>query len=158
MQRLIYIAVGLGLSLMGAGCAAIAPVANPGPTYMPEKADPSPLALAGLQTSRTSWAGSMSACDALTAGSSKGVSSAALAKGDRFPAGIRLSRGDRVNVTIPDGEEYNGDYVIGPDGQIALPFGVRVMAFGTTEERLADAIRRVLIQRNQFTRELVFRV
>lgn len=71
-----------------------------------------------------------------------------------FPTSVRLSRGDRVNVTIPDGEEFNGDYIIGPDGRIALPFGVRVPAFGSTEEQLASAIRRELLRSNQFTREL----
>jgi protein involved in polysaccharide export with SLBB domain len=71
-----------------------------------------------------------------------------------FPAGIRLSRGDRVAVEIPDGAEFNGDYVVGPDGRIALPFGVRVEAAGRTEEQLADAIRRGLIRQSQFSRDL----
>ena len=154
MPRLIHIAVWLGLSLLGAGCAAMAPVANPGPAYMPEKADPSPLARAGLQTSTTSWAGSMPACDALATGSLRSTPSAALGKAERFPAGVRLSRGDRINVTLPDGDEYNGDYVVGPDGMIAFPFGIRVAAVGRTEEELARSIREALIRRNQFSREL----
>src|SRR5690606_1783707 len=75
-------------------------------------------------------------------------------KGERFPAGVRLSRGDRINITIPDGEEFNGDYVIGPDGLIALPFGLRIRAVGQSEEEVARNVRRVLIERNQFAREL----
>ncbi|HEX4892190.1 MAG TPA: polysaccharide biosynthesis/export family protein [Hyphomicrobiaceae bacterium] len=71
-----------------------------------------------------------------------------------FPAGIRLSRGDRIAVEIPDGAEFNGDYVVGPDGRIALPFGVRVEAAGRTEEQLAEAIRRGLIRQSQFSRDL----
>jgi len=142
----------LGAALVCGGCAATARVENPpGSPYMPEKAEPGPLARASASEVATSWTGTMELC-APVDGSTAAALPARLPK--RFTGGVRLSRGDRLNVTLPDGDEFNGDYVIGPDGRIALPFGVRVDAVGRTEEELAAAIRRMLITRAQFSSAL----
>jgi polysaccharide export outer membrane protein len=159
MRRPLAILFAIGSALSCSACASLAPISNPGPLYVPEKADPTPFARGGIQTSTTSWAGAMHLCSPLTTGSTavstkRGAVVPVAHRGERFPAGVRLSRGDRINITIPDGEEYNGDYIVGPDGLIALPFGLRVRGLGQSEEQVASSVRQILIARNQFTQQL----
>jgi polysaccharide biosynthesis/export protein len=115
------------------------------PEREPAASLPSRLALA-----RSSWSGSASACtldDPPPPGAaSRPRPSATLSA--RSP--VRLSRGDVVNVMLSDGEEFNGDYTIGPDGTIGLPYLPRLRAKGTTEEELAKLIERALVRQRLF--------
>lgn len=141
MWRLVKLGVTLACGMLLAGCAAVlSPIENPAPPYAPEKLETGSVEIDRLWT-HTSWAGSVPACDS-------GISEALLAaKGaDRpgdarsFPLNIHLSRGDRINLTMIDGSEFNGDYVIGPDGKVGLPYIPRLMAAGVSEEDLAVRI------------------
>lgn len=135
-----------------AGCAALSPIENgPEPTYMPEKAQFASFAEVDRLRTQTSWAGSVPAC------SSDEPSSWATAKGgdvgssSRFPLNVRLSRGDRINISMLNGEEFNGDYVIGPDGRINFPHLKRPLAATLTEEELATRLDDALAENEILT-------
>ncbi len=150
------ICAGLCLLLL-AGCALTARVDNPSSTaYAPERDPPSSLP-ATFKVRDTSWAGTGPGCsihDSEVAGWGSTKDKSGVRSSRSFPRTLRLSRGDVVNVLLPDGEEFNGDYTIGPDGMIALPFIRRIRAASTTEEMLARRIRQSLVANNLFSKEL----
>ncbi|MEM7774058.1 MAG: polysaccharide biosynthesis/export family protein [Pseudomonadota bacterium] len=65
---------------------------------------------------------------------------------------VRLSRGDVVNILVSDGDEFNGDYTLGPNGRVTLPYMAPVRASGLTEQQLAHRLRNALIANNLFRR------
>lgn len=139
------------------GCAAaLSPVHNgPGYPYMPEKVETSSIGVDHVRTN-TSWAGSVPSCgedwvSSLREAKSAGVIPVSDARA--FPMNIRLSRGDRINIAMLDGDEFNGDYVIGPDGKIGLPHIPRLAAASLTEDELADHIGDALEANNLVTKE-----
>ena len=142
------------------GCASLSRIENPSsPAYAPERNPPSSLP-ARFKSRDTSWAGASPACSIYgrsedggpDAMSLKGASDVLPARA--FPTTLRLSRGDVVNILLPDGDEFNGDYTIGPDGKIALPFVRRIYAASVTEEELANRIQKSLVSNNLFSRQL----
>lgn len=139
------------------GCAAVlSPVHNgDGYPYVPEKVETSSIDIDRMRA-HTSWAGSVPACGDSWAASlhdAKTSGSYATADNRSFPLNIRLSRGDRVNVSIIDGEEFNGDYIIGPDGKIGLPHMPRQLAASLSEDELAEHLADALDQNNLISRE-----
>lgn len=137
------------------GCAAaLMPIENgPDGPYMPEKIETSSI---DRMRVKTSWAGSVPACGDgwITASyDSKGSSKGPTLDGRNFPLNIRLSRGDRVNISIIDGDEFNGDYVIGPDGKIGVPHMPRLLAATLTEEQLSQRIATALDENNLISKE-----
>lgn len=112
---------------------------------MPEKIQTGSISNGPL-FSHTSWAGSIASCSSFP-NMEHAKSTGPVLSERRFPLSVRLSRGDRVNINMLDGEEINGDYVIGPDGQIGLPYVERITAVGLTETGLASRIDKALLER-----------
>jgi polysaccharide export outer membrane protein len=128
------------------GCAAaLSPVQNgPGFPYVPEKLETSSIDVDRLRTS-TSWSGSVPACAVSTDGGPASARPADRASNaQHFPLQVRLSRGDRINISLLNGDEFNGDYIIGPDGQISLPHMPRQLAAALTEDELVSRLERAL--------------
>jgi polysaccharide biosynthesis/export protein len=148
----------LGLCL--AGCAATATIENPHPVaYMPEREPPSSLP-SQAKLVDSSWAGASASCslygpDELASAKdhNTGHRGSSLHR-NAPPSGVRLSRGDVVNVMIPDGKEFTGDYTIGPDGTLSLPYIRGLRASGRSESELESEIRGALIRRQFFSSEL----
>ena len=63
----------------------------------------------------------------------------------RFDEPEVLSPGDFIRVDIARGEGFEGDYVVGPDGYVRLPFLGDLPAAGTTRGELEHAIARLLV-------------
>lgn len=63
----------------------------------------------------------------------------------RFDEPELLSPGDLVRVDIARGEGFEGDYIIGADGYVRLPFLGDLPAAGTTRGELENAIARLLV-------------
>ncbi|MFV0368728.1 MAG: polysaccharide biosynthesis/export family protein [Hyphomicrobiaceae bacterium] len=147
MRRLRAILVSFASVACLTGCAAhLHRVENPpGPPYMPEKIQTGSISNGPL-FSHTSWAGSIASCSSFP-NMEHAKSTGPVLSEHRFPLSMRLSRGDRVNINMLDGEEINGDYVIGPDGQIGLPYVERITAVGLTETGLASRIDKALLER-----------
>lgn len=144
-QRLIIVCLA-GLTLAVSGCARTANLENLGATHYAPERDPPRSLDATYQTLTTNWAGATQGCSIHDdARSWKGAT--ASTQRARQPA-LRLSRGDVVNLLVPDGAEFNGDYTIGPDGRISLPFVDPVDAVGTSERQLAKRIERTLVRNN----------
>jgi protein involved in polysaccharide export with SLBB domain len=70
------------------------------------------------------------------------------------PSLVRLSRGDVVNVMLPDGQEFNGDYTVGPDGKLSLPYLRGLRAAGLSEAGLERRIQDALVRKNLFSPDL----
>lgn len=140
------------------GCAAaLSPIENPSAPYMPEKVETTSSLGIDHTRARTSWAGSVPTCGdnwqgAILDTKSSG-SAAAVANTRSFPLNIRLSRGDRINIAMLDGDEFNGDYVIGPDGKIGLPHMPRQLAASLTEDELANRLAQALDDNNLISKE-----
>ena len=141
-----FLALSIVLTSMG-GCAATRPVGNPaGFPYM-EQNTPADSIGGRLKTVRSSWAGSQTGCRLYEAdgGYKDQISYRPIPREAKLQQ-LHLSRGDVVNIAIPDGDEFNGDYTIGPDGTITLPFIKRVKAAGLREEDLASQVRNALVR------------
>ena len=153
--RAVGLAVCASLSL--AGCSAkIATVENPHPVaYMPER-EPASSLPAQYKVTQTSWAGATTSCSIQEADSAKDGANRWSTRSEyrQPPSLVRLSRGDVINVMLPDGQEFNGDYTVGPDGKISLPYLRGLQAAGLSEAGLERRIRDALIDRNLFSPEL----
>jgi len=66
---------------------------------------------------------------------------------------MRYSPGDRFNLLVYQGPEYNGDYAVNVDGMVILPFAGQIEAVGLTNNELMARIREALIRNGIFTRE-----
>lgn len=138
-------------------CASLSTVENLDTFANAEQKYPASSRDARYKLRDTTWAGSVPTCD--LASPALNVDGLRLSLKDRSaPAlatlssrSLRLSAGDVVNLLIQDGDEFNGDYTLGPDGSIALPFIRRVHAVGLTEEKLAGKIQRSLVAGGLFS-------
>ncbi len=155
VARKCVLALMLVASLQGCA-AALSPVHNgPGYPYMPEKVETSSIDVDRMRA-RTSWAGSVPVCGDDWAASiydAKSTGGGVVSDMRSFPSNLHLSRGDRVNIALIDGEEFNGDYVIGPDGKIGLPHMPRVQAATLTEDELANRIAQGLEDNDLISKE-----
>ncbi len=70
------------------------------------------------------------------------------------PAGTALalpiSPGDRVKVTIPEGEEFSGIFEVNLNGQLELPFTKGISAVGLEPEQLQKRVYHALVQQGLF--------
>lgn len=137
----------VGLAAVTAGCAKLANVEHRQQTlYAPER-DPASSRDAKQYLKSASWSGVTNGCSIFD-----GLDSSKWQERARFTASpIRLSRGDVVNVLVSDGDEFNGDYTIGPGGRISLPFMPPVKAQGATEQKLSRRIENALVRNQLFT-------
>ena len=137
------------LGLLAAGCAKLSVVEHRQPVlYAPERDPPTSIEAKHLIT-ETSWSGATTGCsihdgDATSKWRGKARGSV---------QSIRLSRGDVINLLVSDGDEFNGDYTIGPDGRITLPFVPPIVAEGLTEQSLGRRIEAALIGNRLFPEE-----
>jgi polysaccharide biosynthesis/export protein len=63
---------------------------------------------------------------------------------------LPLSPGDRIKITIPDGEEFNGIFEVNVNGELELPFIRAVPVSGLEPHQLQDVIYERLIQAGYF--------
>ncbi len=66
---------------------------------------------------------------------------------------MRYSIGDRFNIAVPGMEDFTGDYVIGPNGRVILPFAGEVSAIGTTNSELQKRVEDSYIKAGIFRRD-----
>ncbi len=134
------------------GCASQLPVTHAvGQLYVPEKNPEYERLRHQGAFVPTSWSGSLKECP--PAGTTKFLAPASHRKylpSSRLPRTINLSKGDVVNLTVHDGKDFNGDYVISQDGTINIPYLGKVRATGQTEQQVERAIRRGLVRRKLF--------
>lgn len=75
---------------------------------------------------------------------------AALAGAGLPAAALPLSPGDRLKITIPDGEEFNGIYEVNLDGRLEIPFLSPMAAAGLEPTDVQERLRRALIRAGLF--------
>ncbi len=68
---------------------------------------------------------------------------------------ITLSPGDKVQITIPEGEEFSGIFEIDLDGSLHLPYLKPIIARGRTIDDLTLAIHQVLIIEGIFKQQFL---
>jgi polysaccharide biosynthesis/export protein len=69
---------------------------------------------------------------------------------DLLSAEARHSTGDILQVTVLEGAEFTGNYVINLDGQLVLPYAGSIRAAGLTTTQLQEAVRRKLTSTEMF--------
>ena len=75
---------------------------------------------------------------------------------DSIPSPLTLfSPGDRLNVWIEDGEEFNGDYVVEADGAIHLPYTPAVAAAGKSRHEVERILASFLVDEGLFRKDLL---
>lgn len=67
--------------------------------------------------------------------------------------GMRYSPGDRINIKVFDGDEFSGDYVVGPDGTINLPIAGEIPVAGLSNRELEKRLTGALLRANLFKAE-----
>jgi len=65
----------------------------------------------------------------------------------------KLSPGDKIEVTIPEGEEFSGVFTIEMDGTLRIPYLKPIVATGQSTVQLAKHIRDVLVLNGLFKAE-----
>lgn len=139
----------VALAVLIAGCAKLSVVEHNQPVlYAPER-EPASSSDARRFVKSTSWSGATNGCSIFD-GLDESKWAAPARRSDNS---INLSRGDVVNVLVSDGDEFNGDYTIGPDGRITLPFMPPVKAQGLNEQSLGRRIESALVRNQLFTAE-----
>jgi polysaccharide export outer membrane protein len=139
------------LAVVVTGCAKLATVEHrQGRLYAPERT-PATSFDAKMLLKTASWSSGADGCSIFEDGA---TSKWRGGQGGRSQS-IRLSRGDVVNVLVSDGDEFNGDYTVGPDGRITLPFMSPVRAEGLNEQSLGRRIEAALLRARLFTEETV---
>jgi polysaccharide biosynthesis/export protein len=63
---------------------------------------------------------------------------------------LPISPGDRIKVTIPEGEEFSGIFEVDLNGKLELPFTKGIFAVGLEPEQLRQRVSQVLIQQGYF--------
>jgi polysaccharide biosynthesis/export protein len=66
---------------------------------------------------------------------------------------MRYSPGDRFNITVPGMEDFTGDYMIGADGRVILPFAGEIPAVGMTNSELQQRVESAYIKAGIFKRD-----
>ena len=133
---------------MVAACARTSQVGKPtAAMYAPER-DPASSLSARMRLAEGGWSGATRGCSIFDQSSSKDTNLARMRQGLGPKRRLHLSNGDVVNILIPDGEEFNGDYTVEPNGHIALPFIPAVKAAGGTTQSVARRIEKALIRQN----------
>ncbi len=66
---------------------------------------------------------------------------------------MRFSTGDRINILVFGSQEFSGDYVIGADGTITVPYSGTVLAEGTTSDELTRLIQQAYLRSGVFSAE-----
>lgn len=75
---------------------------------------------------------------------------------DSTPSSLTLfSPGDRLNIWIEDGEEFNGDYVVEADGAIHLPYTPAVAAAGKSRHEVERILASSLVDEGLFRGDLL---
>jgi polysaccharide biosynthesis/export protein len=69
----------------------------------------------------------------------------------------RFSPGDRINLYVHQSPEFSGDYVVGPQGTITIPYAGDVKAAGLSTAEFTTRVERALVTSNLF-RDQEFRV
>ena len=146
------------LSAFLVGCASQSPIHNARSRtlYVPEKHPAYKRSVMGRQVVPTSWAGSMKQCP--PAGTPNYMEHPSRQKYPgfwHFPKTLHFSRGDILNLTIREGKEFGGDYMIGVDGRISVPYIGRIKAAGKSESDLEKDIRHQLIRDGLFKKKFV---
>jgi len=135
------------LASLSAGCSALRPPHNlKSQLYAPEATIDA--------RSRESVRTQAPACAAAGLLNSQTASTRVLppARAKRKPP-MRFSAGDRVNVLVFGSQEFSGDYVIGADGTIAVPYSGTVLAEGTTSDELTRLIQQAYVRSGVFSAE-----
>ncbi len=63
---------------------------------------------------------------------------------------LPISPGDRVKVTIPEGEEFSGIFEVNLNGELELPFIKGILAVGLEPEQLQKRVYQALVQQGIF--------
>ncbi len=63
---------------------------------------------------------------------------------------LPISPGDRVKVTIPEGEEFSGIFEINLNGELELPYMKGIQAVGLEPEQLQKRVSQALVQQGFF--------
>jgi polysaccharide biosynthesis/export protein len=63
---------------------------------------------------------------------------------------LPISPGDRVKLTIPEGEEFSGIFEINLNGELELPFSKGIYAVGLEPEQLRKRVYQALVQQGFF--------
>ncbi len=66
---------------------------------------------------------------------------------------MRYSPGDRLNILVFGQPEFSGDYVIGADGTLSLPYAGQLHAVGLTNRQLVTRIEAAYLRAGVFTRD-----
>ncbi|WP_185234925.1 polysaccharide biosynthesis/export family protein [Teredinibacter franksiae] len=67
-----------------------------------------------------------------------------------FNRGIPLSPGDMLEVQIENGEGFNNEYVLNPDGSLHIPLLLPIASAGLTVQQLAEKIEMALVRAEIF--------
>jgi len=63
---------------------------------------------------------------------------------------LPISPGDRVKVTIPEGEEFSGIFEVNLNGELELPFTKGIFAVGLEPEQLQQRVYQALVKQGLF--------
>ena len=63
---------------------------------------------------------------------------------------LPISPGDRVKITIPEGEEFSGIFEINFSGELELPIAKRIYAVGLEPEELQQRVYQALVKQGFF--------
>lgn len=127
------------LAIALTGCAAINPPVNhDGPLFDLEKT-------ADQRTNNLSFTDNQ--CP--PAGTTRFIMPADQRRPSLTPV-IRYSPGDRINILVPNSQDFTGDYVVGADGLIRMPFIPAVRAAGLTDGELTANLQRTLLRHRMF--------
>ena len=148
----------LFLSVLLSGCASQAPIYNEpeAALYVPEKHPAFKRSVMGRPLVSTSWAGGMKQCPPAGTANYMDPPTKPVYPGFwHFPKTLHFSKGDIINLTIREGKEFEGDYTVGVDGNISIPYIGRVQAAGKSESDLEKDIRHKLIKDGLFLKKFV---
>lgn len=145
IARGLWVLLGLCLT----ACASFSRVDEPLlPASQPQKALPDTVHVR-FARDRTSWPAAVPSCSVWQA-DVRSTKDGASPSERLPPMTVALSPGDVVNVLVLEGEEFNGNYTVGVDGRINLPFVRPVWARGLTPWELQQRIQRALARADLF--------
>lgn len=75
---------------------------------------------------------------------------ASLLCGGQAAKALPLSPGDRIKVTIPEGEEFSGIFEVDLNGDLVLPYVKAIPATGLEPTQLQERIRQALVSQGFF--------